>query len=61
MTATLMLLRTSAGWGLYDEQDRAIFEADGAQARRRCLERAVELGAVRVRAGEQAHRDRARR
>jgi hypothetical protein len=48
----LGLLRTVDGWALCDEHDRALYEAEGADARRSCLTRALELGAVCLRSGE---------
>jgi hypothetical protein len=48
----LALLRTADGWALCDGHDRALYEAEGADARRSCLTRALELGAVCLRSGE---------
>ncbi len=48
----LALLRTADGWALCDAHDR-LYEAAGADARRACLARGLELGAVCVRAGEE--------
>ena len=53
-TAPRLTLRsTSAGWGLYDDAQCLIFEAEGAEGRLACLRRALALGVVRVRAGEE--------
>jgi hypothetical protein len=53
-TAPRLTLRsTSTGWGLYDDAQRLIFEAEGAEGRLACLRRAFALGVVRVRAGEE--------
>jgi hypothetical protein len=53
-TAPRLTLRsTSAGWGLYDDAQDLIFEAEGAEGRLVCLRRAFALGVVRVRAGEE--------
>jgi hypothetical protein len=49
----LALLRTVDGWALCDGHDRAVYEAQGADARRACLARGLELGAVCVRAGDE--------
>ena len=47
------LLLLSLGWALYDESQTPVFEADGAEARRACLRRALALGAVQLCAGEE--------
>jgi hypothetical protein len=53
-TAPRLTLRSTAtGWGLYDDAQRLIFEAEGAAGRLACLRRAFALGVVRVRAGEE--------
>ncbi|CAA9476217.1 MAG: hypothetical protein AVDCRST_MAG38-1687 [uncultured Solirubrobacteraceae bacterium] len=52
-TEWLSLQRTEVGWCLLDARDVTVYEATGQSARRSCLERAVELGAVRLREGEQ--------
>jgi hypothetical protein len=49
----LTLRSTSAGWGLYDDAQSLIFEAEGAEGRLACLRRAFALGVVRLRAGEE--------
>jgi hypothetical protein len=49
----LALLRTVGGWALCDAHDRTVYEADGADARRACLARGLELGAVCLRAGDE--------
>ena len=51
----LSLQSTATGWGLYDEAERLVFEAEGRHARLACLRRAAALGVVRLRAGEQPH------
>jgi hypothetical protein len=51
----LSLQSTANGWGLYDENQRLVFEAEGRHARLACLRRAAALGVVRLRAGEQPH------
>jgi hypothetical protein len=51
----ITLQRTATGWGLFDEQERPVFEADGAEGRRACLQRAFALGLVRLWAGETPH------
>ncbi len=56
----LALLRTIDGWALCDAHDRAVYEAAGVDARRACLERGLELGAVCVRAGDEVSRRPAR-
>jgi len=53
-TAPRLTLRsTSAGWGLYDDAQSLIFEAEGAEGRLACLRRAFALGVVRLHAGEE--------
>lgn len=53
-TAPRLTLRsTSAGWGLYDDSQRLVFEAEGAEGRLACVRRALALGVVRLRAGEE--------
>jgi hypothetical protein len=49
----LTLRSTSTGWGLYDDAQSLIFEAEGAEGRLACLRRAFALGVVRLRAGEE--------
>lgn len=49
----LSLQRTAAGWALFDERDRAVFEAQGPAARRRCLAKASALGVLRLTFDEQ--------
>jgi hypothetical protein len=51
----LTLQSTATGWGLYDDQQRLVFEAEGPEGRRACLQRALALGALRLRAGEEPH------
>jgi hypothetical protein len=60
MHAQLALLRTVGGWALYDAYDRAVYEVEGPDARRDCLERAVQLGVAALREGEEMchHRDK---
>ena len=53
-TAPRLTLRsTSTGWGLYDDSQSLIFQAEGAEGRLDCLRRAFALGVVRLRAGEE--------
>lgn len=52
---SLTLQSTAGGWALYDEAQRLVFEAEGRHARLACLKRALALGVVRVRAGEEPH------
>jgi hypothetical protein len=52
----LSLLRTAGGWALCDATDRAVFEAEGPGARQACLARALALGVVCLRAGEEMWR-----
>jgi hypothetical protein len=53
-TAPRLTLRsTSSGWGLYDEAQRVVFEAEGAEGRLACVRRALVLGAVCLRQGEE--------
>jgi hypothetical protein len=47
------LRSTSTGWALYDDSQQLVFEADGPEGRLACLKRALSLGAVRLRAGEE--------
>jgi hypothetical protein len=51
----LTLQSTATGWGLYDERRQPVFEADGAEGRVACLRRALALGVVALRAGEEPH------
>jgi hypothetical protein len=37
----------SLGWALVDDRDQAVFEAEGRDARRRCLAHASALGVLR--------------
>src|SRR4051812_2349126 len=50
---SLSLQRTSFGWALLDDRDRAVFEAEGSDARRRCLAHASALGVLRLTFDEQ--------
>ena len=53
-TAPRLTLRsTSTGWGLYDDAQRPVFEAEGAEGRLACLRRAFALGVVCLRQGEE--------
>jgi hypothetical protein len=52
---SLTLQSTASGWGLYDDSERLVFEAEGRHARLACLRRALALGAVRLHAGEEPH------
>jgi hypothetical protein len=52
---SLTLQSTAAGWALYDDARRLVFEAEGRYARLACVRRALALGAVRLRAGEEPH------
>ena len=52
---SLTLQSTASGWALYDDAERLVFEAEGRHARLDCLRRALALGVVRVRAGEEPH------
>jgi hypothetical protein len=52
---SLSLRSTATGWGLYDNSQQLVFEADGSEGRLACLKRALSLGAVRLRAGEEPH------
>src|SRR5438876_4155008 len=49
----LTLQSTATGWGLFDDRQRPVFEAEGAEGRRACLRRALALGVVGLRAGEE--------
>jgi hypothetical protein len=51
----ITLQRTATGWGLFDERELPVFEADGAEGRRACVQRAFALGLVWLRAGEEPH------
>jgi hypothetical protein len=51
----LSLQRTAAGWGLYDEHDRAVFAARGRDSRDRCLRHASSIGVLSLRFDEQLH------
>jgi hypothetical protein len=51
----ITLQRTATGWGLFDERQLPVFEADGTGGRRACLRRALALGIVRLREGEEPH------
>jgi hypothetical protein len=50
---SLSLRSTSTGWALYDDSQQLVFAADGPEGRLACLKRALSLGAVRLRAGEE--------
>jgi hypothetical protein len=50
---SLSLQRTSSGWALLNDRDQAVFEADGRDARRRCLAHASALGVLRLTFDEQ--------
>ena len=52
---SLTLQSTATGWGLVDDEQRLVFEAEGRHARLACLRRAAALGVVRLRAGEEPH------
>ena len=52
---SLTLQSTAGGWGLYDDTQQLVFEAEGRHARLACLRRAAALGVVRLRAGEEPH------
>ena len=52
---SLTLQSTANGWGLFDDAQRLVFEAEGRHARLACLRRAAALGVVRLRAGEEPH------
>jgi hypothetical protein len=45
---TAALSPTAGGWAVVGDNDAVIFEATGPDARRRCLERARELGVLRI-------------
>jgi hypothetical protein len=45
----LSLERTPLGWALRDNRHRAVFQARGRDARRKCLAYAAELGTLHVR------------
>jgi hypothetical protein len=49
----LSLLRTVGGWALCDADDRPVYEAEGPSARQACLARALALGVLCLRAGEE--------
>jgi hypothetical protein len=51
----LTLQSTAEGWALYDDANALVFEAEGRHARLACLRKALALGAVRLRAGEEPH------
>jgi hypothetical protein len=51
----LTLQSTATGWGLYDDSHQLVFEAAGSEGRLACLKRALSLGVVRLRAGEEPH------
>jgi len=50
---SLTLRSTATGWGLYDDSQQLVFEAPGREGRLACLKRALSLGVVRLRAGEE--------
>jgi hypothetical protein len=50
---SLTLLSTATGWALYDDSQQLVFEAPGPRGRLECLKRALSLGVVRLRAGEE--------
>ena len=47
--ADLALKPTATGYALVGPSGRVAYSADGARARERCLRRALQLGAVRLR------------
>jgi hypothetical protein len=47
-STTVALSPTANGWAVVGENDAVLYEATGPDARRRCLERARELGALRI-------------
>jgi hypothetical protein len=49
----LSLQRTTSGWALLDADGHLVFEADGPDARRRCLAQASDLGVLHLRFDEQ--------
>jgi hypothetical protein len=51
----LTLRSTAGGWALFDALGHPVFEAEGSGARLACLRRALALGVVRVRAGDEPH------
>jgi hypothetical protein len=55
MAPELTLQSTATGWGLYDAAQRPVFEADGMGGRLACLQRALSLGVVHLRAGGEPH------
>jgi hypothetical protein len=52
-TRPLSLQRTTRGWALVDDQARAVYEAQGPNARRRCLAHARALGVLHLTFDEQ--------
>jgi hypothetical protein len=48
VTTTVALSPTASGWAVVSENDAVLYEATGPDARRRCLEKARELGALRI-------------
>jgi hypothetical protein len=50
---SLSLQRTTSGWALFDDRNRAVFRAEGPNARRRCLAHASAHGVLRLTFGEQ--------
>ena len=48
-TPELSLRATSSGYALVTPAGKVAYEASGARARERCLRRALQLGAVRLR------------
>ena len=47
--AELSLKPTSTGYALVSPSGRVAYSADGARARERCLRRALQMGAIRLR------------
>ena len=47
--AELALEPTSTGYALVSPSGRVAYSADGARARERCLRRALQMGAIRLR------------
>jgi hypothetical protein len=50
---SLTLRSTADGWALFDTLGHPVFEAEGPTARLTCLRKAMALGVVRLRAGEE--------
>jgi hypothetical protein len=52
----LRLQRTASGWALIDDLGRIVFQAEGRDARQRCLGYATDLGVLHLSFDEQRRR-----